>query len=1542
MKNLFIIPLLGLALLCHCQTIIDINSSGLGSDAANLTVFEGKVYFSADDGVNGQGIYFMDNNSLPTRLSPGLFENPSEFTVLDDRLYFSSGPFQLRQLYCIESSNTNLIVEIDNSTGRPAELIAHDGMHYFVNQDAVYRISPNSYEAFSIGSTNGMTISSGMPNSTDMDRKYIFVASDKLFFNTANGIYFIDLLQFTGAQLVINSNNYEYEVGPPGGGDYAGYYVGDKVVYRNIGVGMDSEILLIDASSPSPSVAFIDLSNATSSRPTFFIESQGILFFTAFNDDENMNVIWYMDDSASTISDFNYILGVQSAQNNSSGASNDPFIKVSNELFHFRNRIDVVNGIPNVSQIEECFTYPYFNHQVMSYAADYYYIGCCFDLFRCNDGETEQLTCVGGIDNAIGKFVLLDDKFYLISPTSPNFAVELLRWPEDQGNGICQENCENDSEAPSCNGNNFNVQLDPGQNYYTFDINDFASDECTPILTYENASLDPSTPNGTTTHFWSGNNDQFPCGTYIITSSFPFDDAGNFNDCAFTFTVECSMDTCNNVAMHFDGVDDYIELDSPFNSDQDYTIELWVKSESNSTGACSNNTSSNLDWILAFEDNDLGIVDCADGYRVVFAPLCPSGNNLCSSLSTQPLNDGSWHHLAISEGSVGGFRVYYDGVKFTNFSNAAYDLSGKIRLGSQFGNQAGNKFKGKMDEFRIWNYIRSEEEILENYNCKIDPESAGLVTYYDFSDGDSQMDNQSVSQVTDLVGNDQNGVLNNFNLLGNFSNFIEGNDNLCNMCGDECTNDTIPPICISQNINLSLDDNGMAVITPDMIDNGSSDNCSEVILALEGNTIFDCSHIGTNEIILIVEDESNNQDSCLAMITVEDKTSPIIDCPLFAVNYELPLSGIVESSIDDYDIEVDEACSFSIEGVATLSCANLDSNISYIDVIVTDDEGNSSSCQVGLTVSDPNGYCDCLDDITPPVINCLNQIIEFPINSSGIVEVSLANLITATDDCSEVSISGGSGVFNCSHVSNVPQFYTVTATNEIGLQSTCQQGFLITDPEGFCQPYTCLDEDCPTNVIDLSTGLDNDNMLLPIGQYVGNWQLIDGPDQGLNYPRPGYVLNPNLVWDQLPGTQYISPFPNASNNQSFSDPYVFERCFCVCEPNATVQLDIAAYVDNFINIGLYDDQGNVIDADLIDYQLSSDVNTFLSPAFISNTSHQLNAGTYCLRAELRNDGSVTMGMEINAVVSGAGFIESKCCLPYSIITGTVFNDLQCDSLNNLNQDNGIENIVVYLSDASGTIIATSTTDQLGYYVFNDVPAGELYISQDPIPDYSLSLGSGGYQVVMGLNNALGDFDFGNCIVEDTCCATSEELTNEVEASINSSIVSIGDEVVISFPDLYPCQYISKIWWGDGQVDVFTLQDVVAMHNYQSNSVYHLSIEVSAVASDGTLCQTDVIDKCIIFKDCISSTEWIDPENAKFKVYPIPFQDAFNIDLSSNENGYNFSLFNISGQLVREAVVDQNIMQYAVNGANLIAGTYILRLQDVNSNTVLETRILKVE
>jgi hypothetical protein len=67
--------------------------------------------------------------------------------------------------------------------------------------------------------------------------------------------------------------------------------------------------------------------------------------------------------------------------------------------------------------------------------------------------------------------------------------------------------------------------------------------------------------------------------------------------------------------------------------------------------------------------------------------------------------------------------------------------------------------------------------------------------------------------------------------------------------------DAINPTALTQDVTISLDANGEASITPDQIDDGSSDNCVNVALSLD-NSSFDCSNLGTNTVTLTVTDDS--------------------------------------------------------------------------------------------------------------------------------------------------------------------------------------------------------------------------------------------------------------------------------------------------------------------------------------------------------------------------------------------------------------------------------------------------------------------------------------------------------------------------------------------------------------------------------------------------------------------------------------------------------------------------------------------------------------
>ena len=79
--------------------------------------------------------------------------------------------------------------------------------------------------------------------------------------------------------------------------------------------------------------------------------------------------------------------------------------------------------------------------------------------------------------------------------------------------------------------------------------------------------------------------------------------------------------------------------------------------------------------------------------------------------------------------------------------------------------------------------------------------------------------------------------------------------------------DIINPIATSKNITIVLDSLGNASITPNMINNGSNDNCKLDSLAVSQAT-FNCNHLGTNSVLLIAYDLFGNTDTSIAIITV--------------------------------------------------------------------------------------------------------------------------------------------------------------------------------------------------------------------------------------------------------------------------------------------------------------------------------------------------------------------------------------------------------------------------------------------------------------------------------------------------------------------------------------------------------------------------------------------------------------------------------------------------------------------------------------------------
>ena len=115
-----------------------------------------------------------------------------------------------------------------------------------------------------------------------------------------------------------------------------------------------------------------------------------------------------------------------------------------------------------------------------------------------------------------------------------------------------------------------------------------------------------------------------------------------------------------------------------------------------------------------------------------------------------------WIHLAAVSGA-GGMKLYANGVLVGDHTNAASFADIKVFQTNYFGrglvgNSTDRDFRGQMDEIRVWNHRRSEEQIRENMFKRLGGTEEGLAGLWNFDDGAATDSSTNVHHGT-LMGN---------------------------------------------------------------------------------------------------------------------------------------------------------------------------------------------------------------------------------------------------------------------------------------------------------------------------------------------------------------------------------------------------------------------------------------------------------------------------------------------------------------------------------------------------------------------------------------------------------------------------------------------------------------------------------------------------------------------------------------------------------------------------------------------------------------------
>ena len=170
-----------------------------------------------------------------------------------------------------------------------------------------------------------------------------------------------------------------------------------------------------------------------------------------------------------------------------------------------------------------------------------------------------------------------------------------------------------------------------------------------------------------------------------------------------------------------------------------YTIEAWV----NVSDTTNNTIIDKGDYRFLFQTHPNGQTGLG---------LYRNGPGWIYSQGSIPANE--WTHAAVTVATNGSVNFYKNAqLLSTHAGSLGSSDDGLINIGRQSPDScACNLANGQYDEIRIWNSVRSQSQILADFNKSIDGNTTGLLAYWKFNQ-------VSGTSVTDSSSNANDGTV---------------------------------------------------------------------------------------------------------------------------------------------------------------------------------------------------------------------------------------------------------------------------------------------------------------------------------------------------------------------------------------------------------------------------------------------------------------------------------------------------------------------------------------------------------------------------------------------------------------------------------------------------------------------------------------------------------------------------------------------------------------------------------------------------------------
>jgi hypothetical protein len=243
-----------------------------------------------------------------------------------------------------------------------------------------------------------------------------------------------------------------------------------------------------------------------------------------------------------------------------------------------------------------------------------------------------------------------------------------------------------------------------------------------------------------------------------------------------TFLGIHSIYSQNSNFLNFDSYNDYISTSIPsvFQDieNNSFTIELWIRPRPNPS-------ESVVGMILQAEKDGFNDIAIYRAHNQLNFNVKYNRNNK-RTWSSEPLPNNSWTHITLIWNSNSKeSNIYVNGVVLTNLEH--YEEVSQYSNGESLVNQMWigtrgtfHSLNGSIDELRIWNGLRTPLEILNNMQNELVLPQTNLIAYYKFNQGIASGNNTPETTLVDTLNN-YPGILHNFSLSGNTSNWINDN-----------------------------------------------------------------------------------------------------------------------------------------------------------------------------------------------------------------------------------------------------------------------------------------------------------------------------------------------------------------------------------------------------------------------------------------------------------------------------------------------------------------------------------------------------------------------------------------------------------------------------------------------------------------------------------------------------------------------------------------------------------------------------------------------